>query len=176
MIGALAIKNRRKKLAGGQNLASQNSTEREVISFTSRCHFLYISSGVCLLIGVIVLIPGLFGNETFFIYSGSFAGAGLILFLLACLLHSDAPRGLPGNIPTPPGQPGMPGNLGNVGSLGAAVGNVGNIAIPNSTVLEMSAPEVPAGQGQFLEVNTGVTGLTGHTSVSSNHLPSVAAS
>ena len=87
MIGALAIKNRRKKQ---HQLTPQSSIQVEKLDgFRTKCHFLYISAGACALISIIILIPAFFGNTSYFIYSGSFFGGSLILFACACVLHSD---------------------------------------------------------------------------------------
>lgn len=90
MIGALAIKNRRKKqqLAAGKGDIALQPVEIQD-NFRTKCHFLYISAGVCSLIAIIILIPAFFGNGMFYVYSASFFGAGLLLFVLACFLHSD---------------------------------------------------------------------------------------
>src|SRR4051812_30965077 len=90
MIGALAIKNRRKKMAstGGQNSVDVGPTTLAYNPFKTRGNLLLVTSGVCLLIGLIILIPAFLGNSLFFIYSASFFGAGLVIFMLACLWQS----------------------------------------------------------------------------------------
>jgi len=91
MIGALAIKNRRKKEL--QRLGSQGqelTPARNV--FTERCHLLFVAGGVFFIVGLIIMIPAFFGDTNFFIYSGSSFGIGIVIFLLACLLSPSEDR------------------------------------------------------------------------------------
>ena len=84
MIGALAIKNRRRKLQRNESQASQVATANV---FTQRCNILFVASGVFLIVGLIVLIPVCFGDTNFLIYSGSSFLVGIIIFIIACLFN-----------------------------------------------------------------------------------------
>jgi hypothetical protein len=81
MIGALAIKNRRKKL--GVSEEPVGPPPRSI--YFQRCHLLYVISGCSLIVGLVLLIPGFFGDSPFFIYAASSLGVALICFLLACI-------------------------------------------------------------------------------------------
>ena len=84
MIGALAIKNRRRKL---QRNESQGSHVAAANVFTQRCNILFVASGVFIIVGLIVLIPVCFGDTNFLIYSGSSFAVGIIIFIIACLFN-----------------------------------------------------------------------------------------
>lgn len=89
MIGALAIKRRRK---AGQ-------LEVTVIPVKSRhCTCVYILGGVAFITGVILLIPAIIvnTNSTLFVLSGALLGGGLITVMVACCLSEwsdvDGPK------------------------------------------------------------------------------------
>lgn len=78
MIGALAIKRRRKKLG-------QVEAPPPVIK-SRHCGFIYMLGGVCFVTGVILLIPAIVShnNSTLFIISGSLLVAGVLILIIAC--------------------------------------------------------------------------------------------
>lgn len=83
MIGALAIKNRRRKLTNTENV--YNPPQPSVL--TERCNILFVASGVFIIVSIIVLLPVFFGDTNFLFYSGSFFAIGLVIFILACLCN-----------------------------------------------------------------------------------------
>ena len=83
MIGALAIKNRRKKQLG---LSDGPPGPPPKSIYFQRCHFLYVIAGCSFIIGLVLLIPGCFGDAPFLIYAGSSLGISVVCFLFACLL------------------------------------------------------------------------------------------
>lgn len=80
MIGALAIKRRRKK-TGPQEVVIMPVKSRH---FTS----VYLLGGVAFITGAILLIPALIVNDssTLFVMCGSLLGGGLLVVCLACCL------------------------------------------------------------------------------------------
>ncbi|KAI1299231.1 hypothetical protein HDE_03839 [Halotydeus destructor] len=87
MIGALAIKSKRMKNRIYQR-ESLEIAEPEA-GFKTRCNFLYMAAGSSILISLIILIPAILGKQVFYVYSGAFFGIAMVLFTVACLLHSD---------------------------------------------------------------------------------------
>lgn len=82
MIGALAIKNRRKKL--GVSEEPLGPPPRNI--YFQRCHLLYVIAGCSFIVGLVLLIPGFFGDSPFFIYASSSLGLSIVCFLIACLM------------------------------------------------------------------------------------------
>ena len=82
MIGALAIKNRRKK----QGLPEGPTGPPPQSIYFQRCHLLYVIAVCGFIVGLVLLIPGCLGDKPFFIYAGSSLGISVVCFLLACLL------------------------------------------------------------------------------------------
>lgn len=86
MIGALAIKNRRKKLNRNESQISHQVTQSV---FTQKCNILFVAAGVFFIVGFIVLIPVCFGDTNFLIYSGSSFAVGIVIFIIACLFNTS---------------------------------------------------------------------------------------
>ncbi|KAI1299232.1 hypothetical protein HDE_03838 [Halotydeus destructor] len=83
MIGALAIKRRRK----GQLAAIVPGPK------SPHCGFVYILGGVAFVTGIILMLPAIFaGASTLWIVAGSLMGSGLLLVFVGCLLTKDIPE------------------------------------------------------------------------------------
>ena len=82
MIGALAIKRRRK---------NQGSVpEAEPVPKSRHCACVYITGGASVITGIILLIPAIIeSSNKLFIGSATLIGCGLLLIVIACCLSGD---------------------------------------------------------------------------------------
>lgn len=82
MIGALAIKRRRKNQG--------NIPEPEPAPKSRHCACVYITGGAAVITGIILLIPAIIESSTkLFIGSSTLLGCGLLLIAVACCLSGD---------------------------------------------------------------------------------------
>lgn len=82
MIGALAIKRRRKNQG--------NVPEAEPVPKSRHCACVYITGGASFITGIILLIPAIIeSSNKLFIGSATLTGCGLLLVVIACCLSGD---------------------------------------------------------------------------------------
>lgn len=86
MIGALAIKNRRKQL-GIITGANDGQGPPPVPSpLANRVHMCYFVAFCCIIICIVISIPAIVSDSSLFYYAGVAGGVGFTLFLVTCFL------------------------------------------------------------------------------------------
>lgn len=90
MIGALAIKNRRKQL-GLTGSVDQHGPPPIPSPLANRVHMCYFVAACCMVISVVIAIPAVVSDSSLFFYAGISGGVGLIFFLVTCFLSSPEP-------------------------------------------------------------------------------------
>lgn len=83
MIGALALINRRKKLANNGVQESQTMSSSTI----ERCNVLFVAAVVFIILALIVFIPVCFGDKNFLMYSGLFFSASIVILIIAFFVN-----------------------------------------------------------------------------------------
>lgn len=87
MIGALAIKNRRKQL-GLTGRGDEQGPPLVPSPLANRVHMCYFVAACCIVISVVIAIPAVVSDSSLFFYAGIAGGVGLIFFIVTCFLSS----------------------------------------------------------------------------------------
>ena len=101
MIGALAIKNRRKKL--GLNQEDEQGPAPVPSPLANRVHMCYFVAACCIVISIVISIPAIVSDSSLFYYVGLSGGIGIIFFLVTCFLSppSESSRSREEQVPPP---------------------------------------------------------------------------
>lgn len=110
MIGALAIKNRRKQL-GLTGSGNERGPPPVPSPLANRVYMCYFVAACCIVISVVIAIPAVISDSSLFYYAGVAGGVGLIFFLVTCFLSSPEPSDIHQEVRVEPATSSKPPTL-----------------------------------------------------------------